>query len=873
MKVFIFNVIKKALRCNLLMIVSVIILSVFFISCSSEKEQETPEITLPIGSEDYFSKSIDFDATGGEKVVTFTSNMNWNANISTTPNNVDWCTLSINNGNAGTVSLNIRVKPNETYDDRNAVIVITAGTIEKRIVVNQKQQDALTISTNKFEIPVSGGDVNIEVKANINYDVEIPVECQSWVHRVQGVRSRGLSSSIVSLKIDASEEYEKRQADITIKNGDKKEVITIYQAGEGILTLTKNQFDLDCLEQEITIEVSSNFDYDIKIPNINWISEISNQTRGVSTHTVRLLISENTEIEGRSATLIFYDKHSSLEEKVIINQNPANRVLVVSTNEYNLSDQEQDVSIEFSTNVDFDYEIPNVDWIKANTNKTRSISSHILSLHISENLNFEKRSAYVVVYDKNSSLKETVYITQDASSRKIDINKKEYNLSDEEQDVSIEFSTNVDFDYEIPNVDWIKANTAKTRAPMSSHTLSLHISENLNFEKRSASIVLYDKSSNLKDTVSITQEASSRKLVINKKEYNINDDEQDISVDITSNIDYSVTMPNVDWISRNNVRTRAESTTTLKLHISKNDTYDKRSASVVINDPRSSLSETVVINQSQNNALNVDKSSFSFDEKGGDFTIKVTSNVDYKIEIGAGWITEKAGNKTRGLSSKNHTFSVSTMTDNIPRETTIKFVSSKTGLSETVKVKQTKGIYFDKTSLTLLEGEKTKLTVTNNTSSSVSMSSSNTSVVTVDASGNVKAVAKGSAIITAKTADNKYKCECEVTVKNITDFVYASSIGGAIMSVNNLIQYGSSLNWTFTNASSAVVTLKSMQLIDGETGKEGNEMAVGVDVAGGASVAYSTTIGLLGIHMPVTCKFRYTYKGKEYSTEAVFDMK
>lgn len=62
-----------------------------------------------------------------------------------------------------------------------------------------------------------------------------------------------------------------------------------------------------------------------------------------------------------------------------------------------------------------------------------------------------------------------------------------------------------------------------------------------------------------------------------------------------------------------------------------------------------------------------------------------------------------------------------------------------------------------------------------------------------------------------------------------------------------------------------------MQLVDGVNGSEGNIMEVNADVAAASSVAYSTTIGLLGIHAPVTCRFRYEYNGKEYMTTAVYE--
>ena len=47
-------------------------------------------------------------------------------------------------------------------------------------------------------------------------------------------------------------------------------------------------------------------------------------------------------------------------------------------------------------------------------------------------------------------------------------------------------------------------------------------------------------------------------------------------------------------------------------------------------------------------------------------------------------------------------------------------------------------------------------------------------------------------------------------------------------------------------------------------------MSVNVDVAANTSVSYSTTIGLLGIHEPVICRFRFDFNGKEYYVDAVY---
>ena len=107
-------------------------------------------------------------------------------------------------------------------------------------------------------------------------------------------------------------------------------------------------------------------------------------------------------------------------------------------------------------------------------------------------------------------------------------------------------------------------------------------------------------------------------------------------------------------------------------------------------------------------------------------------------------------------------------------------------------------------------------------------------------------------------------------INNIADYIKAASLGGAIQSANDKILSGSQLNWGFYNNSTESVTLKSLQLIDGQTGQEGNIMSVNEDVGANSSVSYTTTIGILGINMPVTCRFRYEYYGNSYSVDAVY---
>lgn len=174
----------------------------------------------------------------------------------------------------------------------------------------------------------------------------------------------------------------------------------------------------------------------------------------------------------------------------------------------------------------------------------------------------------------------------------------------------------------------------------------------------------------------------------------------------------------------------------------------------------------------------------------------------------------------------------------------------------------------------LLPGMKFKLTATvspsNATDKTIVWSSSDSGKATVDGSGNVVAVAVGTVTITAASTDGKHSAKCTVKVSDDASlFVQAKFRGGSYSMNNGLILYGSKLSYAVYNNSDKTITVKSVQLIDGQTGSEGNVLTIGSNIAPGANAGWSITIGLLGIHAPIA-KFVFTYNGKEYVTSAQF---
>ena len=110
------------------------------------------------------------------------------------------------------------------------------------------------------------------------------------------------------------------------------------------------------------------------------------------------------------------------------------------------------------------------------------------------------------------------------------------------------------------------------------------------------------------------------------------------------------------------------------------------------------------------------------------------------------------------------------------------------------------GVTLDKTTLGLVVGEEETLTATvapdEATNKAVTWSSSNTDVATVDANGKVKAVAKGSATITAFVDanengafdDGEVKAECAVTVTEASSELLGDIDGNGSVDANDAIK-------------------------------------------------------------------------------------
>lgn len=307
---------------------------------NNNETPKQPEVTLS-------TTTADFSTDGGSNVITFTSSEAWTAQVVNTRAD-EWCSIEPTSGPAGSAKITVTTTENDTPDDRTASIIIKAGTASKTINVSQKQKDALTVTSSKFEVSAEGGEVLIEVKANIDFEYAIEESADDWV---EYKATRALKTSNLVFKVKENDDTDKREARITITSGEFNEIITIYQAGsEPSIILTENEFTVSSSAETVAVEVKSNVDVTVEIPDdVDWIKE--NTTRAFSTNTYYFEIEQNDGYDNRTAQIKFTNKETGIYEYVTITQMQRDAI-VLAKSEYELGTEGGELDFDIQTNVD-----------------------------------------------------------------------------------------------------------------------------------------------------------------------------------------------------------------------------------------------------------------------------------------------------------------------------------------------------------------------------------------------------------------------------------------------------------------------------------------------------------------------------------------
>ncbi len=348
-----------------------------------------------------------FGAEGGEKEFTIYCNSDW-----TITNESEWCKTTVNQGN-GDSKIIVTVGVYSEMEDRNTNLTVKAGNITKVLTVTQKDGDAIILSKDKFDIPEEGGNVTVEVKSNIQYEVSIPSQFQNWIKHEP--ETKAITVKNFTFTILENKEYEKREGYIVFNGNSLKDTVHIYQTADPrTLILSKDTYNISSAKESIEVELKSNVDYSISIPSSasHWIKLL--ETKAIRTDKIYFEIEENTTYDNRSAQVFIKDKNSSLCDTLYINQLQQN-ALILSQKQYEVLAGGEQISIEVQSNIDYEIIIPKTvqEWIEQMP-QSKALTKSMINLEVKPNPTDDVRSAQIFIKDKNSTLSDTVQVTQAA---------------------------------------------------------------------------------------------------------------------------------------------------------------------------------------------------------------------------------------------------------------------------------------------------------------------------------------------------------------------------------------------------------------------------------------------------------------------------
>lgn len=588
--------------------------------CSEDKEENPPAPESPSITVESEEDIPVFDNAGGTLALTFTTTSDWTASVDGTASG--WLSVSPASGEAGTHTLSLVTTANDSYDERNASVTITSGSVKKTITVTQKQKDALILTSNKVELEAEGGDFSIELQANVEVTYEIESGAQTWLTPV--ARSRGLTSSFLAFHAEANEEAEARQAVIKLAGGNGlTEEVTVYQIGTGpALVLSQSEYIVSSAGETIQVELRSNTAYEIEMPGVDWLRK--NSSRSLSTYTHYFIVDPNETYDARSAVIRFIDRENGIEQTVTVTQMQRDAI-VVAQNVYQIGVEGGALNFAVQANVDFTVST-NADWITQV--EARGLTERMLCFEVTPNEGEEMREAVITL--ESGSVKQTIKVQQFGKMEEpfIDLSLQEYKVGNAGGTFQIDVRTNIEYQVIIPDESWI----IETAYDGITHFFEVLLNDT--YDARTAEIRFVNTEKGIEKTVTVTQEASYD-ILIEQSSYEIGAEGGVLDLPLQANMDFEVTTSE-DWITQISARGLTEQV--LHFNVEENPQVKERTAIITISSPNVTH-EIQVVQRGKAPTLKIISAPQELDNKEQEFIIVTESEVEYwDVSQDAYWI-------------------------------------------------------------------------------------------------------------------------------------------------------------------------------------------------------------------------------------------
>ena len=346
---------------------------------------------------------FDIPQEGGDFTIEIQSNISYEIQIDS--DSQSWISEAPQSKALTTYTHTFSVESNPNTTKRNGSIEII-GSNGKTETVNiyQAQRDELVLSKSEETVPAKGGEVRVQLRSNVDYEVIMP-ENTDWVEQIQSDKADELI-----FNVKPNDRTEDREAEITVKdkNSDLSQTFTIKQI-VGSIILEDSYFEVDAKGGSIEVNLSTDIDFEVIIPeNIDWITRI--ETKSLEKRTFNLNVLPNSQTEEREAEITVKDVNSDVAQTLTIKQKVGQ--IIVEQNEFEVQFKGETITIPYSSDIECNVIIPESAQSWISVVETKSIESHSVQLSIDLNEAENERTATVKIQDINSPISQDIKITQ-----------------------------------------------------------------------------------------------------------------------------------------------------------------------------------------------------------------------------------------------------------------------------------------------------------------------------------------------------------------------------------------------------------------------------------------------------------------------------
>lgn len=578
------------------------------------------------------------------------------------------------NGN----SVKVTATDNTDPLPRTATIVVRLTDVptteqtesEQRITVTQ-QGEGWKLDVDKLNLSTGSDAASLSFSIMSNDDWT----AQSSVDWATLSSTQGHGNKTITVSFSANGQAEKRNGIITVKadHVDTPATINIGQSGIGYyLDLSADSIIATSAAEEKAFAITSNDVWTVITSAPAWATVSPDYGSGDGSVKVKFQANSNPEDRTGAITV---SGNNSAPKTIGMRQQGVGYHLSVSPNSLTADSKAVNKSITITSNDSWTI-TPSVSWISVSPSS--GSGNQNITVSISASNEAESRNGEIVVAGVKGKQSATVDVVQSGIGYYLEVDKTEMSMGSEASSSVFNISSNDSWTV-TSSEPWA---TVVPSSGTGDKTITVSCAKNETNAPRTCNLTVKGSRS---QTVTIRLTQQGYNLTVDTHEISVGSSSASRNFTITSNDSWTVSS-SVSWATVNT--TSGSGNHTVSVSFSANTGPEVRSGYITITGSNTSAVTIVLTQAGVGYHLYVDNNDIAIGAAASTVSFTITSNDTWSLSTLASWVKLSS---TSGSANKTITVEIERNTNAEERETTISVRGNKSGLTETVRLKQAKG--------------------------------------------------------------------------------------------------------------------------------------------------------------------------------------